>query len=85
MTQVNAWSWRYTPDQTAERSVTLNANGTVVEYKQTRAHEGDAGNKWKWLNGQHWIDNRWMDVSSSNGVPGDEGGDENSIKDGKGR
>ncbi len=85
VTQVNTWSWRYTPDQTAERSVTLNANGTVVEYKQTRAHEGDAGNKWKWLNGQHWIDNRWKDGSSSNGVPGDEGGDENSIKDGKGR
>lgn len=81
VTQVNAWSWRYTPDQTAERSVTLNANGTVVEYKQTRAHEGDEGNKWKWLNGQHWIDNRWKDVSSSGDVPGDEGGDENSIKD----
>ena len=85
VTQVNTWSWRYTPNQTAERSVTLKANGTVVEYKQTRAHEGDAGNKWKWLNGQHWIDNRWKDGSSSNGVPGDEGGDENSIKDGKGR
>lgn len=85
VTQVNAWSWRYTPDQTAERSVTLNANGTVVEYTQNRAHEGDAGNKWKWLNGQHWIDNRWKDGSSSGGVPGDEGGDENSIKDGKGR
>lgn len=87
VTQVNAWSWRYTPDQTAERSVTLKANGTVVEYKQTRAQESDAdnNNKWKWLNGQHWIDNRWMDVSSSGGVPGDEGGDENSIKDGKGR
>ena len=81
VTQVNAWSWRYTPDQTAERSVTLNANGTVVEYKQTRAHEGDAGNKWKWLNGQHWIDNRWKDGSFSGGVPGDEGGDENSIKE----
>lgn len=85
VTQVNTWSWRYTPDQTAERSVTLKANGTVVEYKQKRAHEGDAGNKWKWLNGQHWIDNRWKDGSSSGGVPGDEGGDENSIKDGKGR
>lgn len=85
VTQVNAWSWRYTPDQTAERSVTLNANGTVVEYTQNRAHEGDAGNKWKWLNGQHWIDNRWKDGSFSSGVPGDEGGDENSIKDGKGR
>lgn len=81
VTQVNTWSWRYTPDQTAERSVTLNANGTVVEYKQTRAHEVDGGNKWKWLNGQHWIDNRWQDGSSSSGVPGDEGGDENSIKD----
>lgn len=81
VTQVNAWSWRYTPDQTAERSVTLNANGTVVEYTQKRAHEGDEGNKWKWLNGQHWIDNRWKDGSSSGGVPGDEGGDENSIKD----
>ena len=82
VTQVNTWSWRYTPDQTAERSVTLNANGTVVEYKQTRAHEGDKdNNKWKWLNGQHWIDNRWKDGSSFGGVPGDEGGDENSIKD----
>lgn len=80
VTQVNTWSWRYTPDQTA-RSVTLNANGTVVEYTQKRAHEGDAGNKWKWLNGQHWIDNRWKDGSSSGGVPGDEGGNENSIKD----
>lgn len=84
VTQVNAWSWRYTPDQT-EQSVTLDANGTVVEYTQNRAHEGDAGNKWKWLNGQHWIDNRWKDGSFSSGVPGDEGGDENSIKDGKGR
>lgn len=84
VTQVNAWSWRYTPNQT-EQSVTLDANKTV-EYKQTRAHEGDAdNNKWKWLNGQHWIDNRWKDGSSSSGVPGDEGGDENSIKDGKGR
>lgn len=81
VTQVNAWSWRYTPEQTAERSVTLNANGTVVEYTQKRAHEGDAGSKWKWLNGQHWIDNRWKDGSSSGGVPDDEGGDENSIKD----
>ena len=81
VTQVNTWSWRYTPEQTAEQSVTLDANGTVVEYTQKRAHEGDAGNKWKWLNGQHWIDNRWMDVSSSGDVPGDEGGDENSIKD----
>ena len=81
VTQVNAWSWRYTPEQTAERSVTLKANGTVVEYTQNRAHEGDKGNKWKWLNGQHWIDNRWKDGSFSGGVPGDEGGDENSIKD----
>ncbi len=81
VTQVNAWSWRYTPDQTAEQIVTLKANGTV-EYTQNRAHEGDKGNnKWKWLNGQHWIDNRWKDGSFSSGVPGDEGGDENSIKD----
>ena len=80
VTQVDTWSWRYTPDQTAERSVTLDANKTV-EYTQKRAHEGDTGSKWKWLNGQHWIDNRWKDGSSSGGVPGDEGGDENSIKD----
>ena len=80
VTQVNTWSWRYTPEQTAEQSVTLDKNKTV-EYKQKRAHEGDAGNKWKWLNGQHWIDNRWQGVSSSGDVPGDEGGDENSIKD----
>lgn len=79
VTQVNTWSWRYTPNQTAQ-SVTLDANKTV-EYTQNRAHEGDAGNKWKWLNGQHWIDNRWKDGSFSSGVPGDEGGDENSIKD----
>ena len=82
VTQVNAWSWRYTPEQTAEQSVTLDANKTVA-YTQKRAHEGDGdnNNKWKWLNGQHWIDNRWKDVSSSGDVPGDEGGDENSIKD----
>ena len=81
VTQVNAWSWRYTPNQT-EQSVTLDKNKTV-EYKQKRAHESDAdnNNKWKWLNGQHWIDNRWKDGSFSSGVPGDEGGDENSIKD----
>ena len=84
VTQVNAWSWRYTPNQT-EQSVTLDANKTVA-YTQKRAHEGDKdNNKWKWLNGQHWIDNRWTDGSSSGDVPGDEGGDENSIKDGKGR
>lgn len=84
VTQVNAWSWRYTPNQT-EQSVTLDANKTV-EYTQKRAREGDKdSNKWKWLNGQHWIDNRWKDGSFSSGVPGDEGGDENSIKDGKGR
>lgn len=87
VTQVNAWSWRYTPEQTAEQIVTLKANGTVVKYTQKRAKESDAdnNNKWKWLNGQHWIDNRWKDGSFSSGVPGDEGGDENSIKDGKGR
>ena len=81
VTQVNTWSWRYTPNQT-EQSVTLDANKTVA-YTQKRAHEsdGDNNNKWKWLNGQHWIDNRWKDGSSSGGVPGDEGGDENSIKD----
>ena len=81
VTQINAWSWRYTPNQT-EQSVTLDANKTVA-YTQTRAHEsdGDNNNKWKWLNGQHWIDNRWTGVSSSGGVPDDEGGDENSIKD----
>lgn len=81
VTQVNTWSWRYTPNQT-EQSVTLDANKTVA-YTQTRAHEsdGDNNNKWKWLNGQHWIDNRWKDGSPSSGVPGDEGGDENSIKD----
>lgn len=81
VTQVNTWSWRYTPNQT-EQSVTLDKNKTVA-YTQKRAHESDAdnNNKWKWLNGQHWIDNRWTDGSSSNGVPGDEGGDENSIKD----
>ena len=79
VTQVNTWSWRYTPKQT-EQIVTLKANGTV-EYTQNRAHEGDEGNKWKWLNGQHWIDNRWKNGSSSGDVPGDEGGDENSIKD----
>ena len=83
VTQVNAWSWRYTPNQT-EQSVTLDANKTV-KYTQNRAREVDGGNKWKWLNGQHWIDNRWQGVSSSGDVPGDEGGDENSIKDGKGR
>ena len=84
VTQVNTWSWRYTPNQT-EQSVTLDANKTVA-YTQKRAHEGDKdNNKWKWLNGQHWIDNRWTDGSSSGDVPGDEGGDENSIKDGKGR
>lgn len=80
VTQVDTWSWRYTPDQTAERSVTLDANKTV-EYTQKRAHEGDAGNKWKWLNGQHWIDNRWKDGSSSNGVPGDEDGNENNTEE----
>lgn len=80
VTQVNTWSWRYTPEQTAEQSVTLDANKTVA-YTQKRAHEVDGGNKWKWLNGQHWIDNRWQGVSSSGNVPGDEGGDENSIKD----
>ena len=78
VTQVNAWSWRYTPNQT-EQSVTLDANKTV-KYTQNRAREVDGGNKWKWLNGQHWIDNRWQDGSSSGDVPGDEGGDENSIK-----
>lgn len=80
VTQIDTWSWRYTPDQTA-KSVTLDANKTV-EYKQSRAHEGGAGNKWKWLNGQHWIDNRWKDGSSpSGGVPGDEGGNENNTKE----
>ena len=81
VTQVNTWSWRYTPNQT-EQSVTLDANKTVA-YTQKRAQESDAdnNNKWKWLNGQHWIDNRWQGVSSSGDVPGDEGGDENSIKD----
>ena len=80
MTQVNTWSWRYTPNQT-EQSVTLDANKTVA-YTQTRAHEsdGDNNNKWKWLNGQHWIDNRWKDGSPPATFPAMRAGTKTALK-----
>ena len=57
--EITSWSWRYTPDE-AIKTVELTEDKTVT-FHNDRAHEGDTGTDWKWLNGASWCENRWID------------------------
>ena len=72
VTEVETWSWRYTAGQSSV-TVTLKDPGTVT-FTNTRVTVGN-GDRWRWLNGSSWTDNRWRDGTSlkSGGEEGSEG------------
>lgn len=72
VTEVESWSWRYTAKQSSV-TVELKDPGTVT-FTNTRVTV-DNGDRWRWLNGSSWTDNRWRDGTSlkSDGEEGSEG------------
>lgn len=72
VTEVETWSWRYTAGQSSV-TVTLKDPGTVT-FTNTRVTVGN-GDRWRWLNGSSWTDNRWRNGTSlkSGGEEGSEG------------
>lgn len=72
VTEVETWSWRYTAGQSSV-TVTLKDPGTVT-FTNTRVTVGN-GDRWRWLNGSSWTDNRWLGGTSlkSGGEEGSEG------------
>ena len=72
VTEVETWSWRYTAGQSSV-TVTLKDPGTVT-FTNTRVTVGN-GDRWRWLNGSSWTDNRWLGGTSlkSGGKEGSEG------------
>ena len=72
VTEVESWSWRYTAKQSSV-TVELKDPGTVT-FTNTRVTVGN-GNRWRWLNGSSWTDNRWLNGTSlkSDGEEGSEG------------
>lgn len=72
VTEVGSWSWRYTTEQSSV-TVTLKDPGKVT-FTNTRVTV-DNGDRWRWLNGSSWTDNRWLDGTSlkSGGEEGSEG------------
>ena len=72
VTEVGSWSWRYTTEQSSV-TVTLKDPGKVT-FTNTRVMVGN-GDRWRWLNGSSWTDNRWLDGTSlkSGGEEGSEG------------
>ena len=73
VTEVESWSWRYTP---TENGVIVNLEEeNTVTFDNTRAAVGD-GDRWRWLNGGSWADNRWLDGKKL-GPDGEEGGEQN--------
>ena len=72
VTEVETWSWRYTAGQSSV-TVTLKDPGTVT-FTNTRVTVGN-GDRWRWLNGSSWTDNRWLSGTSlkSGGEEGSEG------------
>ena len=72
VTEVGSWSWRYTAKQPSV-TVTLKDPG-MVTFTNTRVTVGN-GNRWRWLNGSSWTDNRWLNGTSlkSGGEEGSEG------------
>lgn len=73
VTEVESWSWRYTPTEN-DVVVDLDEDKTVT-FENTRAAVGD-GERWRWLNGGSWADNRWLDGKKL-GPDGEEGGEQN--------
>lgn len=72
VTEVESWSWRYTAKQS---SVTVELKDPkTVTFTNTRVTV-DNGDRWRWLNGSSWTDNRWRDGTSlkSDGEEGSEG------------
>ena len=72
VTEVGSWSWRYTAKQPSV-TVKLQDPGTVT-FTNTRVTVGN-GDRWRWLNGSSWTDNRWRNGTSlkSGGEEGSEG------------
>lgn len=72
VTEVESWSWRYTAGQSSV-TVELKDPGTVT-FTNTRVTV-DNGDRWRWLNGSSWTDNRWRNGTSlkSGGEEGSEG------------
>ena len=72
VTEVETWSWRYTTGQPSV-TVELKDPGTVT-FTNTRVTVGNE-NRWRWLNGSSWTDNRWRNGTSlkSDGEEGSEG------------
>lgn len=72
VTEAESWSWRYTTEQSSV-TVTLKDPGKVT-FTNTRVTV-DNGDRWRWLNGSSWTDNRWLDGTSlkSGGEEGSEG------------
>ena len=50
VTEITAWSWRYSPDGTGAKSITLAASGNTLEFVNTRSNI-------YWLDGDSWIQN----------------------------
>ena len=73
VTEVEGWSWRYFPEKNGVR-VTLN-DATTLTFTNCRAKVGKGG-YWKWLNGDSWAENRWLDGTSRKS-DGEEGGEGN--------
>ncbi len=58
VTEVESWSWRYSP---TENGVIVNLEEeNTVTFDNKRA-SADDGERWRWLNGGSWADNRWLD------------------------
>lgn len=72
VTEAESWSWRYTAGQSSV-TVALKDPGTVT-FTNTRVTVGN-GDRWRWLNGSSWTDNRWRNGTSlkSGGEEGSEG------------
>lgn len=72
VTEVGSWSWRYTTEQPS-MTVDLKDPRTIT-FTNTRVTVGN-GDRWRWLNGSSWTDNRWLGGTSlkSGGEEGSEG------------
>lgn len=72
VTEVGSWSWRYTTEQPS-MTVDLKDPRTIT-FTNTRVKVGN-GDRWRWLNGSSWTDNRWLNGTSlkSGGEEGSEG------------
>lgn len=72
VTEVGSWSWRYTTEQPS-MTVDLKDPRTIT-FTNTRVTVGN-GDRWRWLNGSSWTDNRWLNGTSlkSGGEEGSEG------------